>query len=148
MLLNYILLIIPSFIYKLALIDTNQCISNNSWSIHGLWPDYKNGSYPQFCNLDSNCNQLCSRYIKNCSLNVSNYIHSNDLLYDMNQYWCSEDLSMNNQFWCHEWCKHGCCIKNWSIPEYFDKGISLFKSLSNYSNYNCYNDDFLPVNCS
>lgn len=49
---NFLLYMLPIYIYKLALINTRQCISNNSWSIHGLWPDYENGSYPQYCDYD------------------------------------------------------------------------------------------------
>lgn len=65
----------------------------------------------------------------------------------MNQYWCSVDLSMNNQFWCHEWCKHGCCVPKLSINEYFSKGITLFKSLSDYKKYICYDNDFNRIKC-
>lgn len=147
--LNFLLFyVIPSYIYKLALIDDNQCISNNSWSIHGLWPDYSNGSYPQFCHFDNHCNEaICTKSVQECHLNISNYITTSDLLYDMNQYWCSVDLSMNNNFWCHEWCKHGCCIKNLTISQYFEKGINLFKSLSSYSKFVCYDDNFNKIKC-
>lgn len=147
MLFDFVKTLAISYIYKLALNDGNICISNNSWSIHGLWPDYSNGSYPQYCHFDDHCRDPCSHQISNCQLNITKYIHSDDLLYDMNQYWCSYDLSMNNRFWCHEWCKHGCCIQQFTIEEYFQKGIALFKSLDKYYDYMCYNDDFKPIIC-
>ncbi|KAG5954102.1 hypothetical protein E4U58_000197, partial [Claviceps cyperi] len=28
-----------------------QVYAKNSWSIHGLWPDFCNGSYTQYCDL-------------------------------------------------------------------------------------------------
>lgn len=30
-----------------------QVLPKNSWSLHGLWPDFCNGSYTQYCDLRS-----------------------------------------------------------------------------------------------
>ncbi|KAJ8104807.1 hypothetical protein ONZ43_g7681 [Nemania bipapillata] len=31
--------------------STGQLLPKNSWTIHGLWPDFCNGSYTQYCDL-------------------------------------------------------------------------------------------------
>ena len=38
--------IFSSLVYYLSL---QRCSTYNDFSIHGLWPDYINGGYPQFC---------------------------------------------------------------------------------------------------
>lgn len=138
-----------NYIYKLVLINDNICISDKMSSIHGLWTDYTNRSYPQYCHLQdhcstqcshnlNNCNLTCSHNLNNCNLNISNYL-SDDSYYDMTRYWCSYDMSMNNNFWCHEWCKHGCCT-DMNITDYFNTALSLFKNLTDYSKTICYKE--------
>ena len=127
-----------NYIYKLALNNDNICISDKMYSIHGLWPDYSNNSYPQYCHLENNCSYQCSHNINNCNLNISKFI-SSDTYNDMTKYWCSYDMSMNNNFWCHEWCKHGCCT-NLNITEYFNIALTLFKNITEYSKYYCYTE--------
>jgi ribonuclease T2 len=32
--------------------DQGQLLPEDSWTLHGLWPDFCNGSYTQYCDLD------------------------------------------------------------------------------------------------
>lgn len=139
------------YLFKLVLNNDNICISDKSYSIHGLWPDYANGSYPQYCNLENHCSHTapCSNNLNSCNLNITPFI-SSDLYYNMTQYWCSYDQSRNINFWCHEWCKHGCCT-DMNITEYFNTAMSLFLKLLDNTKITCYreaaNKMFNRVNC-
>jgi ribonuclease I len=61
------------------------------FTIHGLWPDDANGSYPSFC--------------RGVPFDVSSL---DDLLPRLNAYWPS-DKGSNIDFWKHEYEKHGTC---------------------------------------
>ena len=85
---------------------------NDSWCIHGLWPQYDINSYPVFC--------------KNVSFNpkLLDPIYS-----DLNKYWHS-DRGSNDNFWEHEWKKHGSCMFiNMNEFNYFNKTLELFKQV-------------------
>ena len=73
--------------YYLSLIKTN-----NTWHIHGLWPQYSEDSYPTYC--------------KTVSFDLNKL---NSILSKLEKYWYSED-EKNEDFWCHEWKKHGSCM--------------------------------------
>ena len=104
---------------KLAL---KKCF-NESWSIHGLWYDYMNGSYPQFCQ------------------NITFPVLNNNLEKEMELYWNSCE-NKNKEFWNHELQKHGSCIKQYVDPqltseEYFNITTLLFISLEPFIPYLC-----------
>jgi len=64
------------------------------FTIHGLWPQRFDGSWPQFCDSGN--------------LNRSTLV---PIEYDMQLLWPS--FLMNNScydFWDHEWTKHGTCV--------------------------------------
>ena len=93
--------------YTLAV--QNWC-SNNTYMIHGLWPDNKDGTYPTNCD-------------------GPNYVEILDLENKLNKYWydCNEKESRN--LWIHEWNKHGKCVfqqEGLTQEEYFSKAIDLF----------------------
>lgn len=136
------------YIFKLVIQD-NVCDDNPyPYSIHGLWPDYSNGSYPQYCNnMDG-----CSHNINTCHFNVSEYINST-IINLMDKIWCSYNHLENPEFWCHEWCKHGTCT-DLGISDYFSKTINLFtENIQNkkYDLINCYveylDKTFIEVKC-
>ena len=62
------------------------------FNIHGLWPNYKDGTWPQFCDKD--------------------YAFSESEIADLegalDQEWPSFGGG-NEGFWAHEWDKHGTC---------------------------------------
>jgi ribonuclease T2 len=96
----------------------NWC--NNDYDIHGLWPQYNNGTYPAFCN-DAKYQEVAGTLFDN-----------------MTVYWnseCNDDTLDNQNFWAHEWSKHGTCT-NLNETTYFNKALDLFHSLNN-STWTC-----------
>ena len=98
--------------------NSKSCLSEfqhlTNWTIHGLWPNYKNGSYPSFCNNTQ-------------TFNVSQI---RSLLPKMYSYWPSYFDTNSMVFWEHEWSKHGTCAVGMckyikSQFQYFDTTLSL-----------------------
>ncbi|KAL3696530.1 hypothetical protein R1sor_010606 [Riccia sorocarpa] len=88
----------------------------SNFSIHGLWPNYDDGTYPQNCDPSD----------------TFDYSQIQDLIPQMNKYWGSLSCpsSDGTDFWSHEWEKHGTCSGGLSQHEYFAKGLALIKSLN------------------
>ncbi|EFJ52050.1 S-like RNase, partial [Volvox carteri f. nagariensis] len=64
------------------------------FTIHGLWPNYSNGSWPQFCTPEDKFDED----------------QLEDLMDDLEVEWPSTFFSSENaEFWEHEWSKHGTC---------------------------------------
>ncbi|PON58661.1 Ribonuclease T2-like [Trema orientale] len=66
--------------------------------IHGLWPNFRNGSFPTYCDPKSPYDRK----------QLSSFIGS------MKKYWPSMSCPRNDgtRFWSHEWVKHGTCSKS------------------------------------
>ncbi|KAL4621573.1 hypothetical protein ACB092_06G239000 [Castanea dentata] len=99
--------------------DTKQscCYPNTGkpsadFGIRGLWPNYKDGSYPSNCDPNNSFNQA----------KISNLIN------DMQKNWPSLACPSSNniQFWRHEWEKHGTCSESaLNQHGYFDTALNL-----------------------
>ncbi|KAF2751833.1 ribonuclease T2 [Sporormia fimetaria CBS 119925] len=107
---------------------------DDSWTLHGLWPDRCDGSY------DANCDS--SRVYRNISTIIESF-GKTDLLKYMQTYW--KDYKGDDEtFWQHEWSKHGTCISTLEphcyvdhkatqeVVDYFEKAVELFKTLPSY----------------
>lgn len=107
---------------------------DDSWGIHGLWPDHCNGGFDQFC--DS------KRKYSNISLILVD-AGRGDLLEYMSEYW--KDFHFDDQnLWQHEWNKHGTCVSTLEthcyedylpqqeVVDYFDRTVEVFKTLPSY----------------
>lgn len=81
--------------------------SRSEFIIHGLWPEYKNSSYPEYC-----CHERICQY---------NSSKINDLKQDL-RYWWTNFRDDPEKLWKHEWNKHGTC-SNLTEREYFSKGL-------------------------
>ncbi|SPO25350.1 related to ribonuclease M [Ustilago trichophora] len=76
---------------------------DDSWTIHGLWPDTCNGGYDSDCDPSRNQANIAS------ILRTSSNPKAASTLDTMNQYWLA--LNGNDgQLWSHEWNKHGTCV--------------------------------------
>ncbi|KAJ4152193.1 Ribonuclease T2 precursor (RNase T2) [Fusarium oxysporum] len=107
---------------------------HNSWTIHGLWPDYCDGTYPQFCDK--------SREYTNIKDIVTKFLGKRTVSY-MDKYWVSQDGN-DESLWEYELGKHGTCISTLEpscytnyetsaeAADYVKKAISLFKTLPSY----------------
>jgi ribonuclease T2 len=90
----------------------------NNFTLHGLWPNNNDGTYPE------NCNSPAGKFDPK---------QINSILSDLNTYWTDFKQDQPN-FWAHEWNKHGTCAS--SLPsldtqlKYFTSSINLLKRLS------------------
>lgn len=92
---------------------------NNLWrfnlTIHGLWPQYKNGKWPQFCEFGEE--EDLQKVIDSIGLDT------------FKLYWPNVKSSSTNgyslDFWKHEWEKHGTC-SGMSQLQYFEEAIHHF----------------------
>ncbi|CAH0023236.1 unnamed protein product [Clonostachys rhizophaga] len=112
--------------------DTNPATGpDDSWTIHGLWPDNCDGTYP------ANCDS--SRKYTNISDILTAGGGDATLTY-METYW--KDYKGDDEtFWEHEWAKHGTCVSTLDpdcyadyqpteeAVAYFAKAVELFKTL-------------------
>ncbi|PLB33426.1 T2 family ribonuclease [Aspergillus candidus] len=107
---------------------------DDSWTLHGLWPDNCDGTY------ESNCDN--SREYSNIT-DILEGQERTELLADMNKYW--KDYKGDDEtFWSHEWDKHGTCVNTIEpdcyekytpqveVGDYFQKAVDLFKKLDTY----------------
>ncbi|KAJ4845422.1 Ribonuclease 3 [Turnera subulata] len=83
------------------------------FGIHGLWPNYKDGSYPSNCNPDSAFDKS----------------QISDLVSRMQKDWPTLSCPTNDgmKFWSHEWVKHGTCAESEELDqhEYFEAALKL-----------------------
>lgn len=88
---------------------------DEDFSIHGLWPNYENGKWPQNCDMES-------------SLDESEF---SDLISTMEKNWPSLACPSSDglKFWSHEWLKHGTCSAL-NQHAYFQTALD-FKTKSN-----------------
>ncbi|CAI9096595.1 OLC1v1032780C1 [Oldenlandia corymbosa var. corymbosa] len=70
----------------------------SDFGIHGLWPNYNDGSYPFNCD----------------SSNPFDESQISDLVSRMQEHWPSLSCPSSNgtTFWSHEWNKHGTCSES------------------------------------
>ena len=107
--------------------DTSPALGGaKSWTIHGLWPDFCDGGFDQFCdNSRSLSPHVITQILRNASSSPredadfpSGGTHPG-LLDFIEEHW----LSMNGDnahLWAHEWNKHGTCISTLN-PECYEK---------------------------
>lgn len=110
----------------------------DSWTIHGLWPDNCDGSYPKHCDSSRSHNNI--REILDNGVAKSN---GSSVLEVMNKYW-KDYQGDDDHFWAHEWNKHGTCVstlkpscyedytKGEDVVDYFTRAVSLFEKLPTY----------------
>ena len=95
--------------YYLSLIFNED---SETWSIHGLWPQYSKNSYPTYC--------------KNVSFDINLL---DPIINELKNEWYSTE-EPNEDFWKHEWQKHGSCMfKPMNELEYFQTALNLFDSI-------------------
>lgn len=75
----------------------------DSTTIHGLWPDYCDGTYPQFCTAESGIPQYSGADIDNI---LAKY--APDTLDYLHVYF-KDNTGDDASFRSHEWNKHGTC---------------------------------------
>ena len=96
--------------YYLALLK--NCDNVYGISIHGLWPNYANGSYPSFC--------------KHVEFDFSKL---SPIIKELRNYWdLPGDIGKDEiSFWEHEWKKHGSCMfQELDECDYFKKALELY----------------------
>ena len=90
--------------YYLSLIKTDDTLS-----IHGLWPQYSLIQYPTYC--------------KNVSFKVDKL---KPIIEKLHKHWFSTQ-EKDEDFWKHEYEKHGSCMfKEMTEFEYFNKTLDIF----------------------
>ncbi|KAB2579963.1 Ribonuclease T2 [Lasiodiplodia theobromae] len=108
-----------------------QLLPEGSWTIHGLWPDFCNGSYTQYCDLSRQYDPEPSPNTTNGLANgtfvppyngsdISSFLTpfgKYDLLEYMNTYWIAQNQP-NWYLWAHEFSKHATCFSTFDIPCY------------------------------
>ena len=96
--------------------DRITSVPKNKFTVHGLWPNLRNGTLPDWCNGKND---------------IEIEIQNSELLNFMNKYWIS-GYHTEKYFWGHEYNKHGYCynqrnnydVKNYEI--YFQKCKDMF----------------------
>ncbi|KAF7558735.1 hypothetical protein G7046_g5428 [Stylonectria norvegica] len=111
--------------------NEGQVLPENSWSIHGLWPDYCNGSYTQYCDLsrqydpapapNTTANGSLIPPYKGASIDTFFEPYGKlDLLAYMNKYWINQGAA-NWVLWAHEYSKHATCYSTFQKECYGPK---------------------------
>ncbi|GME41503.1 Ribonuclease T2 [Neofusicoccum parvum] len=102
--------------------EAGQLLPKESWTIHGLWPDFCNGSYTQYCDLSRQYDPEPSPNTTNGLANgtfVPPYNGSDisSFLVPFGRYWIAQNQP-NWYLWAHEFSKHATCFSTFDLPCY------------------------------
>lgn len=98
--------------------DTAPAVgANDTWTIHGLWPDYCKGGFDAYCDSTRSRPSFDIVDIIARASDEDGAATHPGMLDFMNKYWLSVDGS-NANLWAHEWNKHGTCISTIEPPCY------------------------------
>jgi ribonuclease T2 len=86
-------------------------------TLHGLWPDYGDGSYPTLCSKEA------FDYDK-----VVAAVGLDDLEERWPNVQQAESSASYDNFWVHEWTKHGTCT-GLSQTDYFETGLKILAAV-------------------
>ncbi|KAI0072657.1 ribonuclease T2 [Panus rudis PR-1116 ss-1] len=107
---------------------------NNSWTIHGLWPNHCDGSFDQFCAPDREVSNITQ---------ILQFFGENEILDYMHTFW-KDNTGHDETFWEHEFNKHATCMSTLEpqcIENFHDRNdvvifvkrvISLFQILPTF----------------
>ena len=126
--------------FPISFCKTHKCsgLVNNEFIIHGLWPNFNDGSYPSFCS--------------NEKLDIDFVNNNKDMFL---KYWSDNNNILDIDFINHEWTKHGTCSNSSLIKtqsDYFLNTINIRKNVNIYSilkknniinNNTCYNKNII-----
>merc|ERR1711939_49475 len=110
-----------------------QLLPKEAWTLHGLWPDFCNGSYTGYCDVSRQYDPEPSPNVSSTGVELQPYTGNVtmtgvlqkfgrlDLLAYMEKYWVSQGSS-SESFWAHEVSKHATCYSNYQTacwgPQY------------------------------
>ncbi|KAF2636175.1 ribonuclease T2 [Massarina eburnea CBS 473.64] len=111
--------------------SSGQLLPADSWTLHGLWPDFCNGSYTQYCDLTRQYDPLPSPNTTTgqpngtavkpwTGPNIGTFLEpfgKPDLLDFMQTYWIAQNQD-NAGFWGHEFSKHATCYSTFDTACY------------------------------
>ncbi|KAI2628438.1 ribonuclease T2 family protein [Xylaria nigripes] len=136
-----------------------QLLPKDSWTIHGLWPDFCDGSYTQYCDLSRQYDPAPNPTTTTGTANgtivppwtgkpVQKFLEKFskfDLLAYMNKYWVAQNQP-NTDFWAHEFSKHGTCYSSFDkecygpkyveqeeLADFFSTVITFYQRLPTWS---------------
>lgn len=135
-----------------------QFLPTDTWTLHGLWPDFCNGSYTQYCDLSRQYDPIPSPNTTNGLANgtavpaytgpsIDTFVEPFgrfDLLAYMSTYWIAWQQD-NAGFHAHEFSKHATCFSTFNVPcygplyrqhedvvDFFDTAISYYRRLPTF----------------
>ncbi|EOD50172.1 putative ribonuclease t2 protein [Neofusicoccum parvum UCRNP2] len=78
----------------------------DTWTMHGLWNDFCNGSYPSSCDDTRNYKDIASTLEEHRQYSLLDYMKEN---------WRNDPVittanGTDEELWEHEWSKHGTCM--------------------------------------
>ncbi|ORY05718.1 ribonuclease T2-like protein [Clohesyomyces aquaticus] len=138
--------------------SSGQLLPEKAWTLHGLWLDFCNGSFTQYCDLTRQYDPIPSPNTTDGTKNgtkVPPYTGPNigtflepfgkfDLLEYMSTYWIAQNQD-NAGFWGHEFSKHATCFSTFNVPcygpeyrqheevvDFFETAISYYKQVPTY----------------
>ncbi|KAL8276342.1 hypothetical protein RQP46_011267 [Phenoliferia psychrophenolica] len=138
--------------------SSGQFLPENSWTIHGLWPDFCDGSYTQYCDLSRQYDPSPSPNTTNGLANgtvvpawkgetmtdLLKRFGRRDLLSYISGFWVGRGSS-SDSLWAHEFSKHATCTSTFDVAcyadyaqgmevvDYFQASIRAFKNYPSFS---------------
>jgi ribonuclease T2 len=117
--------------------DTRPAVGpDDSWTIHGLWPDFCDGKHTANCDRSRDYTDIGG---------LMQDQGADDTLSFMKRYWI-DNQGRDEHFWEHEWASHGTCystLKPKCLPPgsprgteavlFFQRVVELFKQLPTYN---------------
>ena len=124
-----------------------QVLPKNSWTLHGLWPDFCNGSWTQYCDLNRQYDPHPSPNTTTGTADgtpvppytgptVDTFLAAlgppgHKLLKWMRKFWIAQNQP-NTVLWAHEYSKHATCFSTFAPSCFSDAALEKHTDLLTY----------------